>query len=203
MSDGEALVRPRMCDFRLWKELVRDLPDPFPCHGVFLAAPSERAQKEPDYVASEHIQRLCIRRHCMVVEVSPDNLSQPFADYGNRQVHVASQDFLDLPELRAHAVLAGLSLDGELPHSAFSADEREAQKVESLRFPQPLLLSAGRRRAAKLDQSAIRRGLPATASKHSRRIVAAAAAFAVLGGPPIVERNERARCARMRSKASR
>src|SRR5208283_4301891 len=155
MSDGEALVRPRMCDFRLWKELVRDLPDPFPCHGVFLAAPSERAQKEPDYVASEHIQRLCIRRHCMVVEVSPDNLSQPFADYGNRQVHVASQDFLDLPELRAHAVLAGLSLDGERPHSAFSADEREAQKVESLRFPQPLLLSAGRRRAAKLDQSGL------------------------------------------------
>jgi hypothetical protein len=73
-----------VCDFRYWKELVRDLLDPLPCHGIFLAPPSERAQKEPDYAASEHVQRRRIRRHCVVVEVFPHNLTQPFADYGDR-----------------------------------------------------------------------------------------------------------------------
>ena len=43
MSDGKALVEPRMKDARLREPGVGDLPDPFPRHAILLAAPPKRA----------------------------------------------------------------------------------------------------------------------------------------------------------------
>jgi hypothetical protein len=87
MFDGEALVWPWMSNSRCWKVLVRDLADPFPRHRVFLATPSQRAPEQNDNLVAEVTQCVCVRWHCVMVEIPPHNLPQPFADGGNWQVH--------------------------------------------------------------------------------------------------------------------
>src|SRR6266404_3487399 len=112
--DDKACLRPWMKDMRLGEPVIGESPDPLPTHAVRLAAAPKRAPPEFGDEEAEGRKRLTVCRHRMVVEVSGDDLSQPFSLSGNRLMHAPSQLHLDLPDLRPHAIHARIAPDLEL-----------------------------------------------------------------------------------------
>src|SRR3954463_5380522 len=98
VSDGKALLRPRVKDARFGEPVVGDLGDPLPRRAVLLAASPQRASPEVDDVVVECLQGTA--GHGMVVVVAGDDLPQPPSLVGNGLVHPPSQFLLDLRELR-------------------------------------------------------------------------------------------------------
>src|ERR1700687_5546780 len=120
---------------------------------------------ENEDVVSKRAQRRAVGRHGVVSEIAGDDLAEPFPGLRDRHVPSLSQPFLDLPQLRAHAVATRLPLDLEIASPGFAADQHEPQKVEGLRLAEPTLLAVLRRMAAELDQAGLVRmaregGLP-------------------------------------------
>src|SRR4051794_31852791 len=70
----------------------------------------------------------------MVGVVAGDDLPQPLPLPGNGLVHPPSQLLLDHPELRLHAVAAGLPIDLEVTSARLATNEGKAQEREGLRL---------------------------------------------------------------------
>src|ERR1051325_5594370 len=135
-----------------WREpKLRQALDPLPVCAIFLTAPPQRAPPEFRDQEAERGQSGSVGRHGVIVEVSADDLCQPFPLFGKRLVHSPSQPLPDLLELRPHAVASALPRDEELASACFAADEGEAQEVEGLRFAKSALRASVRREAAELD----------------------------------------------------
>lgn len=85
---------------------------------------------------------LQISRHGKIIEATRGDLPQPFPLHRNRLMHALSQLQLDGFEFRPHAVAAGLPLHVEASPAGPAADERNAKKVEGLRFAGPTLFAS-------------------------------------------------------------
>src|SRR5829696_3496292 len=83
------------------------------------------------------------------------DLLEPFPLFGYGPVQPTPQLLLDGPELRPHAVAAGLPLKLEAPAARFAANEREPEEHEGLRFSEPALPAVGRSTAAKLNHTGL------------------------------------------------
>src|ERR1700684_1240266 len=155
MSDGETFAWPGMKDARFWQPVVCDLLDLVPGGAILVAAPLKGASPKIDDMVTEGRQGARVGRHCMVVEEARDDLSEPFALFGDGIVHALSQFHLDLLELGPNAVAAGLSLSLEIPGAGFAADVGEAQEVEGLRLWAPAPFACVRRVAAELNDAGL------------------------------------------------
>src|SRR5215472_4959864 len=92
---------------------TRETFDPFPCRDVLLAAPPERAPPEVDNIEAEGTEHAKVGGHGVVVEPALDHLAKPFPLSRQRFMHALSQAFLDLLQLRPHAVASALALQEE------------------------------------------------------------------------------------------
>src|SRR5215217_8790487 len=91
----------------------------------------------------------------MVGVVADDDLPQPLPLPGNGLVHPPSQLLLDRPELRLHAVTAGLPIDLEVTPTRLATNEGKAQEREGLRLAKPAPRSVRRCPAAALHQAGL------------------------------------------------
>jgi hypothetical protein len=157
VSDGKALLRPRKKDFRLRKPVISDLFDPLPRDPPFLAASRQRAAPEVDHVMAEGSDRCRVGRHGVIGKIASDNLRQPAPLLGDRLMHPLSHLLLDLLKLAPHAVTPGFPHEEELAVAGTSADVRETQEIEGLRFTEPALAAPVRRLAAEFDQAGLLR----------------------------------------------
>src|SRR5882724_12520051 len=122
-----------------------------------LAAPPQRLPPTSDHLVPEARDRAIVSRHGVIVEVSTDDLPQPFSLYGDGLVHAPSQLLLDGLQLRPHAVASRLPFDQELASPRLATDEGEAEEVEGLRLAEPAPLAVFFRRASELDQPGLLR----------------------------------------------
>ena len=106
-----------MKDTGLRKKVISQLFDPAPGHPILLAPTSERAAPKIGDAMPECMQCTTIGRHRVVHEVAVDDVGKPFPLFGDRLVSAPHHLLLDLPELVAHAVTSGFSLQGEAPAS--------------------------------------------------------------------------------------
>src|SRR5690348_7324824 len=104
-----------------------------------------------DLIAEDH-ERRPVGRHCVIVEVTVDDLMQPFPLDWDRLMHAPAQCLLDRLELGPQPIASSLAFDQELASPGFAADEREAQEVEGLRLAKPAPSAARRRIPSELDQ---------------------------------------------------
>src|SRR5262249_53565028 len=141
VGDGEALLRPGVKDARLWNEGVGEGGGSRPCRLIAVAAPMESAVPVARDMVAERREGLVVGRHRMVAEEPSHHLPQPGPDLGDRLVHSPLQRLLDLLELRAQPISAGLPLDEEGAALRLAADEGEAQEVEGLRLAKPAPLA--------------------------------------------------------------
>src|ERR1700723_2981991 len=134
---------------------TRETFDPFPCRDVLLAAPPERAPPEVDNIEAERTEHANVGGHGVVVEPALDHLAKPLPLSRRRFMHALSQAFLDLLQLRPHAVASALALQEEAAFARFAADEDEAQELEGLRLAQAASFAVGRCETAELDQTGL------------------------------------------------
>src|ERR1019366_8822981 len=106
-------------------------------------------------VISKRGQCQAIGRHGMIGKIAGDDLSKPFPCFRDGPVCSSLQRFLDLPELRTHAVPTCLPPDPEVASSGFIANEHEPQELEGLRFGTSALLAVLGRKAAELNQTGL------------------------------------------------
>src|SRR5215831_6497171 len=152
VCDGETITWPRMEDVRFREPVVHQLRHPSPRHPILLAAPPKRAPPEVSDMVPEHVQCVGIGRHCVVIEVTVDDIAQPFPLSRDRLVHAPPHLLFDHLELRSHAVRPGLPFDLEFTRAGLAADEGEAQEREGLRLAEPTSLTALCRKASELDE---------------------------------------------------
>src|SRR6516165_932086 len=124
----------------------------FPTEFRPLAAPDKYPPPTSGDLSSECHKCPSIGRHCVIVEVTTDNVVQPRPLIGNGLVHTPPHFLLNHLELCLQTVPSGLSLDLEFARAGLAADEREAQEVEGLRFAEPTPPAAFRRKTSELDQ---------------------------------------------------
>src|SRR3954451_9368111 len=91
----------------------------------------------------------------MVGVVAGDDLPQPLPLPGNGLGHPPSQLLLDHPELRLHAVAAGLPIDLEVSSTRLATNEGKAQERAGLRLAKPAPRSVRRCLAAELNQAGL------------------------------------------------
>src|ERR1700693_2041399 len=120
VSDGKALARPGVKDDRFREPGVHELRDPLPGAPILLAATPQGAPPEVGDMVPERVQCLTVGRHCMVVEVPADDLTQPFPLLGDRLVHAPPQRRLDFPQLRPQAVRPSLPYDLEFARAGLA-----------------------------------------------------------------------------------
>src|ERR1700722_2291408 len=153
--DAEAVRRPRMEDLGRRQPFTRETFDPFPCRDVLLATPPERAPPEVDNIEAERTEHANVGGRGVVVEPALDHLAKPLPLSRRRVMHALSQAFLDLLQLRPHAVASALALQEEAAFARFAADEDEAQELEGLRLAQAASFAVGRCETAELDQTGL------------------------------------------------
>src|ERR1700739_3331120 len=141
-----------MKNSRAGQPVIGDFPCPFPCGLVSLAALFKCAPPEFSHTVSEHHEGRHICRHSMVGKETPDHLLKPLPLLGNGMVSSLAQLLLDFPKFRTAAVALGLPFKLENSPAGFAADQREAQKIEGLRFAETALLAVMHCVAAELDQ---------------------------------------------------
>src|SRR5215831_4250631 len=139
------------------EKVIRQLRDPSPGRAVLLTTPPERAAPEVDDPKTERAECPNVGWHCVVCKEAGNNLPQPMPLFGDRVVPSLSHLLLNFLQLPPHAVASGFPFDLELSAAACSADEGEAQKVERLRFSEPLMSAALHCEAAELDQTGLLR----------------------------------------------
>jgi hypothetical protein len=105
---------------------TRETFDPFPCRDVLLVAPPERAPPEVDNIEAERTEHAKVGGHGVVVEPALNHLAKPLPLSSRRFMNALSQAFLDLLQLRPHAVASALALQEEAAFARFAADEDEA-----------------------------------------------------------------------------
>jgi hypothetical protein len=108
MFDSEPVFRPRVKDFRFGQPVIGDLPRPFPCGSVSVAALFKFTPPEFRHTFPEYHERLYVRWHRVIIEEAPDYLLQPSSLFGDGMVSSPVQLFPDLPEFRPDAVAPSL-----------------------------------------------------------------------------------------------
>ena len=108
VCDGETIARPGVKDGRFREPGVHELRHPVPRHPILLATTPQRTPPEVGDMVPEHMQRLTVGGHCVVVEVAVDDVPQPFP-----LVHAPPHLLFEHLELRSHAVRPGLPFDLE------------------------------------------------------------------------------------------
>ena len=152
VSDGKSAFGPGMKNSRRGEKFARQAAHPIPSRAVLLAAALERPSPEVDDMEPKGAERGGVRRHGEVAKVPRHDLPEPSPLLGDGSVHALAQTFLDLLQLRPHAVRPGLPLDLEAALAGFAADQREAEEGEGLRLAKPASLPVRRRMAAELDE---------------------------------------------------
>jgi hypothetical protein len=84
MSDGEALVGPRMKDARLRQPLICEPIDPGPNRAVLLTAARQRSHPEHQDMVSESPQSVAVGRYGVISKEARHDLPQPRALIGDR-----------------------------------------------------------------------------------------------------------------------
>ena len=107
-----------MKDLGLGEPIVDEPRHPRPRDPALLTASRERAPPVVGSVIAESGERCAVGWHGMVVEVAGNDLAQPASLFWDRLVHPLPKLFLDLLELRPHAVASSPAVDLELvpPH---------------------------------------------------------------------------------------
>ena len=117
-----------MKDFGFGQPIASNLPHPIPCRLVSLAMLSERAPPERRDVEMKCPERREICRHCVVGEISSDDLPQPFPLFGDGLAASSRQRLLDLSKPGSQAVAAGLSLEKKFASHRLSANKRRPRR---------------------------------------------------------------------------
>src|SRR5271155_3211085 len=99
-------TRPGMKDPWLREKVIGQLRHPRPHQACLPTAPAETPVPENGDVIAECAERRAVRRHGVVSKITGDDLPEPFPGIRDGQVPPLPQPFLDLPQLRAHAVAA-------------------------------------------------------------------------------------------------
>src|SRR5262249_32638968 len=146
-----------MKDAGAGKPIVEEDLHLLPCQLGSLAASRKRPPPEGCDVEVECQQCATVGRHGVVSEESQDDLLKPSPLLGNRLVPPLSQFGLHSSERCAHAVPPSLPLNMEVARRRLTANEREAQEGERLRFTESPPLSIFGRKASELDQSGLLR----------------------------------------------
>ena len=105
----------------------------------------------------ERHERPAVCRDRVVGEVARHDLPQPSPLFGDGLVPASPHLLLHVLKFRSQAVAPGLPLEQEFALARLSADEREPEELERLRFTDPTLLAVRRRKAAELDQAGLLR----------------------------------------------
>ena len=103
----------------------------------------------------ERHERPAVCRDRVVGEVARHDLPQPSPLFGDGLVPASPHLLLHVLKFRSQAVAPGLPLEQEFALARLSADEREPEELERLRFTDPTLLAVRRRKAAELDQAGL------------------------------------------------
>ena len=85
-------------------------------------------------MVSKGAERADVRRHGEAAKVSRDDLPPPSSLLGDGPAHALAQTFLDLLELRPHAIGSGLPLDLEAALAGSAADEGETEEGKGFRL---------------------------------------------------------------------
>src|SRR5437867_5342950 len=70
---------------------VNEPPHAVPGDAAGLASSRERAMPEAAYLEPKDVQRVAVRGHAVIPDVSPDNRAQPRAHYRDGVVHASSE----------------------------------------------------------------------------------------------------------------
>src|ERR1700676_3722228 len=132
--DGEAFVRPGMCDSRSWKPPILQHGHPFPGHLPLLTTPTQRAPPDVGDVKTKVPERHRVRRNRVISIEAHHNPPQPRPLLIDRLVHPSSQFLLDHPQSGAHPVAARFPPELETSPPVLPADVGKTKKVKRLRF---------------------------------------------------------------------
>ena len=138
-----------MKDTRFGEPVVDKLRCPPPLETILLASSPERLHPKALNVVEECTKHPSVGRDGMVGKVTVDDLPQPLALFRDWLVPASSQLLLDLLELGPQPVAPGLPSDDEVAPTAPSADQCNAEKIESLRLAQSPSRSIRHRRQSK------------------------------------------------------
>src|SRR5664279_1107842 len=137
MIGGEALLRIRVEHAWRRKPPLGNRDHAFPRHPTLLAATAENMPPHAKHPFPEHAEAVQIPGYCVVVEVALHNCTEPCAGVRRSVVHACAELLLNLLQLCPHTPTDCQALYAETPVPVFSADVREAQKIERLRLTFP------------------------------------------------------------------
>src|SRR6266568_3239189 len=137
MIGGEALRGIRVEHAWGRKPPLGNRDHAFPRHPTPLAATAENMPPHAKHPFSELAEAVQIPGYYVVVEVALHNCAEPCAGVRRSVVHACAELLLDLLQLCPHTLADRYTLHTETSVPVFSADVREAQKIERLRFAFP------------------------------------------------------------------
>src|SRR6266568_119391 len=137
MIGGEALRGIRVEHAWGRKPPLGNRDHAFPRHPTPLAATAENMPPHAKHPFSELAEAAQIPVYCVVVEVALHNCTEPCAGVRRSVVHACAELLLNLLQLCPHTLTDCQALYAETPVPVFSADVREAQKIERLRLTFP------------------------------------------------------------------
>src|ERR1019366_6426765 len=132
MASGEALRGIRVEHAWRRKPAPSDREHALPRHSTLLTAAAQNAPPQAKYPFPEHAEAVQIPGYCVVVEVALHNCTEPSAGVRRSVVHACAELLLNLLQLCPHTPTDCQALYAETPVPVFSADVREAQKIERL-----------------------------------------------------------------------
>ena len=126
----------RMVGANEWQPAVDQPPHPVPKDTSVLATPRKGAMPEPPHSEPEEGERRAVHGHSIVAEVSTHDRAQPLPHIRNGIVPTSLKLGFHLAQLRLQPFAHRLPQHREhFIAPLLSADVREAEEVERLRFP--------------------------------------------------------------------
>src|SRR6478752_5300106 len=154
-SGGEGDARVGAHDAGRRQPCRSDPVVPVPSHSVTLAAAPKRLEPVSPDLVTEGRGRVDVAWHGVVVQVTPHYTRQPASLFGNGPVSAPPKLNLQLLQLCRHPLFDGDAPEPETSVPGLPTQVGKAQKVERLRFPEPVLLPVLRRETAELDQTGL------------------------------------------------
>src|ERR1035441_9591066 len=137
MIGGEALRGIRVEHAWRRKPPLGNREHALPRQPTLLTAAAQNVPPHAKHPFSEHAEAVQIPGYCVVVEVALHNCAEPCAGVRNSVVHTCAELLLDLLQLSPHTLADRHALHAKTSVPVFSADVREAQKIERLRLAFP------------------------------------------------------------------
>ncbi len=154
-SDVKALVRPGMADTYRRDPAVDQSPHALPIGPIALAPASQGSVPLSCHLIAKPLQRLTVRRHCVVRKVSADHAAQPLALLGDGPMPTSLELGFHLAQLPLHPLRLGPPHDQKLSRLGLPTEMQEAQEVEVLRLSLASGTSAGSCKASKLNDPSL------------------------------------------------